>query len=618
MSKEGQPIDVEKMTSRTFGKTVYERDAFGKWCSAKDELTPHWETHKKWEKRTRIITHGETTQLNLPNPLHLWDMPAIVRAVDRNTHTTRRQKEETHMELLALGESFEKTAVYISRHLHDIDKDHGKAFAETVAQRFFQYGSSLKNGKKERLPRPSYLAKKRIDARQQEHIDELLFGPRLAGAIKQKGDVYRTKKLIQLFRVLDLADKLSKTPGRSPIATVKTQPWRLYRPFHEAFLKRAEETLQKRIDMPYHELYGAIYRRGKQVLQKKLEERGVTVSIDNPDIGTKRITQGKRSFVDALNLDAEAGNLNYLREKGRKKEAGKAQERIIKKIQRAIASYTYSPYQVKTRDVVRRKIVNCATACETMATYLEMLNIPYADVIFTSHTLLIALTDDNRVLWFDPVTPNHFIELTDIRLESLTGEEVTVDTLRNIMQTGSPEQYIVHFPKKYKGNYPFYISDCANEWVELYPNGKGLFITLENNLIYEYIDHKKDTVDDRALPFIEEVLSQQMGFTYLYLVLSYYYHSHKQNEERVKALKEGIQRAPDSSYTAPLYAALAHYYLMNDLYEEAKYTFQKHLTFVPNSLKSKLGLSYALDHLGEHKAALPLHLEAYRKIDDHH
>ncbi|MGH7203894.1 MAG: hypothetical protein ACREHC_05615, partial [Candidatus Levyibacteriota bacterium] len=147
---EHSTLNLEPTIEQTPFKDSTVQTTFNIWCTFHGDIRPKYIDRQIWEERTgenKLLEKKEdgTTELYIPQDLHLWDMVDVMEAVDSDTfsyHPERRTAKAE--ELRHLGETFEHAGIYIAQRLGSIKE--GKALAEELAVQFYNYGHSLSKG----------------------------------------------------------------------------------------------------------------------------------------------------------------------------------------------------------------------------------------------------------------------------------------------------------------------------------------------------------------------------------------------------------------------------------------------------------------------------------------
>lgn len=146
-----------------------------------------------------------------------------------------------------------------------------------------------------------------------------------------------------------------------------------------------------------------MFRTGKEYLREEIH-----AAID-------RYTP-PRKLIDALRISYNGDFLHVL---GATKTAacvGTWEERITRQIQAHIAHYAYECTQAFPAMIAEQKKMNCLGATILMGGMLEKLGIRYLQGYVTRHAILILLTEDQRVVWMDPLVPHITEEMRDAHL----------------------------------------------------------------------------------------------------------------------------------------------------------------------------------------------------------
>ena len=151
-------------------------------------------------------------------------------------------------------------------------------------------------------------------------------------------------------------------------------------------------------------------------------------------LGTQKFLAGFLSQIegnrfDILSLKFE---LDSLRAKGDLVALGKKEQEIARMFQEAISAYTYEGVTNHPVDILAKKEMNCVGASLIGGMLLEEAGIRCVLAGGGSHSFLIVVTSDDRVLWQDmqdgketPELNNQ--ELTSEKITGIRGNDTTVD-----------------------------------------------------------------------------------------------------------------------------------------------------------------------------------------------
>lgn len=256
------------------------------WCKINDSIVLRIVSRNEWEEiGTENILKEEPYGKNLflPEDLQLWEMIGVIKVIDHDTFTDKPgQQDKKKEELQHLGKLFKNTGIYIAQRLEKITD--GREIAQALAEEFYEYGQSLESGKRSSASITfEDILSHNLSSKELEEIDRFLAGERLYNLRQARIDYRgitqdvnqeeqyekeRCKTLAQFFRASKKAFELKQKTKHRKLKTdiSELKPWQTSVPIHNAFLKKIEQAITKKIKTPEKGLETAIFHRGMRKL----------------------------------------------------------------------------------------------------------------------------------------------------------------------------------------------------------------------------------------------------------------------------------------------------------------------------------------------------------------
>ena len=414
-----------------------------KWCEVNDSIEPEFVDRENWERQVRILYEKGSDgkhHLYIPEDLHLWEMVAVMEAVDQDTFKNNpERRDKAKKEIEELGKTLKNAGIYIAQRLDAIDK--GKEIAAAMAEEFYGYGKAVIERKKEATPGVTEIAAETLTGAETETVDKFLAGESLYESRRQRvqnGDVEaeRRRTLKQFFAASARAFELREKgfDGEAPENGQGLKPWQDNTPFYDAFLKKIESSLKREIETPKRELTDSIFRRGIELLGKNMPFDKLPLSVKENYLHWEN---GETALREALHIDRLKADLENTRYFGTAEQIGAKEREIADKIQAVVREYSFRSGMNNPAAMMVNQMLNCVGASTLGGALMQEAGLNYLVGDVPRHSILFLVTADGKVEWRD-------------MLNKLSNEDLTDEMIQGGKNDGSPLKVadIVAFSRK--------------------------------------------------------------------------------------------------------------------------------------------------------------------------
>ena len=593
MSEHKRQFEIRPMIEQKPFENPAVQSFFNRWCEINDSIRPQIISREEWEEKSKkgLLEKRPDGMQNLfiPADLQLWEMVGVMEAIDTDTFADKpaRQKAKKE-ELVNLGRTFSNAGVYIAQRLDAIPK--GKEIAHALAEEFYEYGESLAGGKKSKTAEINDIASHKLTPEETVEVDKFLAGENLyasrkgraekkaaespKGALLWKDEEYETerqKTLAQFFRVAEKAFLLKQKSEEGELIkpSSRLKPWQSDAPIHSAFLKKVERGVEKQIEKPKTELVGSVFRRGMELLRKNMPFDKLPRHIKSAVLHWEK---GETSLREALGMNRLKAELNKVKQTGDVAAVSAKEREIADNIQVVVGSFSYSAKSENPSQMLATQTINCVGASMLGGAFLSELGIKYLAGDVPMHSILVLVTNDNRVEWRDMLNTSANGEITDEEIEgkSQTGKPLSVKDVIDFANNPSEEGLMFDIKSEEYRKKFHWVKEGQRQFLTLFPPEVGQKIQVLHNT----------------------------GLTLFSL---------NQFEEAAEVFKQAI--AADPKYALP-YNGLGGSLLKSGRYEEAVEVYRKAIAIGGDKSNMFLGLARSLAWSGRKNASI----EAYEKL----
>ncbi len=330
-------------------------------------------------------------------------MVKIIEAVDHDTFSSNAErKDEAKKKIIELGKIFKNAGAYISQRLDFIDK--GKYIATALAEEFYDYGQSLISGEKlQKEQDVDKIASHNLTVSEIETVDKFLAGESLYESRQKrvekaasddpnwKEDFYeeeRRKTLAQFFRVSEKAFDLKN----SYLA------WSYDTPIHNAFIAKIEKALAEKIETPKRELTSSIFKRGMELLRKKMPFDELPQSVKKQVL---HLQNGEKNLREALQITRLKYELEIVKKSKNPKKISAKERQIANKIQLAVSGFPYKLNAHNPSEMIANQYINCVGASMLGGALMQEAGLNYLIGSVPQHSILFLVTTNGSVEWRD-------------------------------------------------------------------------------------------------------------------------------------------------------------------------------------------------------------------------
>jgi tetratricopeptide (TPR) repeat protein len=607
-------------------QTPYENSVaqsfFGEWCRINDHLEPEFIDRNDWNKRgglSRLLDKKKNGKraLYIPQDLHLWEMAGVMEAIDTSTFKfSPERKKAKKEELNKLGKTMENAGIYISKRLDQIDK--GRNIATKIAEDFYNFGSSLIDGKRPIDISPDSIALQELTVDETREVDKWLAGESLYNARFGKlsknsdGEVdleeeekLRQATISQFFRVAQKAFDRQKKRGSAELDIPNLKPWESETPVDKAFTDKINSNMTRVIETPKREFESSIFRRGMELLNRVMPvdelPYEVRLAIHNWD-------DGAETLRDVLNLDEIKEDLDKLRKEGNIDEIAKKERVVAYNIQKAVSKYPYSENANNPSEMIENQELNCVGASILGGALLSEVGINYLVGHLPTHSILLLVTSSGEIEYLDMLAPwkRHKLEQDGISGKRKDGSEIKLSDIlafsKNPTQNGLNFELISEDFISYSNLFKKQITPFS-----IYGPGFGQELQIMNNLGLIYNDNKEL---DMAAGVLEAAYNLSPHNPVILKNYALGFIDLGKKDEAVKIYKKSIAENP---YNKVFYNDLGDIYIELKRYEDSIEVFRKSIELGCDDPKifSKLGKALAKigridEGVGEFRKALSL------------
>jgi tetratricopeptide (TPR) repeat protein len=309
----------------------------------------------------------------------------------------------------------------------------GRELAEVLGTRFFQYGDALVSGRRRGLLKPETITSRRsLTPERKREVDEWLIGApayrrRVERLYREYGNEIPESELEEERNQMLNAyfGALSREGYRE---ADKEKPWQISEgPFHR-LQRKASEQIEQKLNVPEHELYQSVFRRGMELLKE-----GVGVeSIDGKlkELGYV-LEREKMKLVEVLQIDRLREEIAQVRERGDIEKISQKELEVARIIQNAVSRYKYTLDLVEPLKVQEGEHRNCVGATILGTALLESVGIATASAQIILHQINLIATSDGNVYWWDMLAPQYNEKLQNDDVEGYDEKrtKITIDDI---------------------------------------------------------------------------------------------------------------------------------------------------------------------------------------------
>lgn len=400
---------------------------FGEWCKINDGIRPKFVERSKWEKKGGVAGVLDKSWrgkkiLYIPKDLHLWEMVSVMEAVDSDTFSSNsiiyHDKKD---ELQNLGNMFKWAGIYIAQRLDSVDQ--GRHLAESMAEQFYDYGSSLVSRRKpERAHKASLLSQIPIQEGLLEVVDRWLAGDEfysrkrkkldevLADHPDKKEEFFEETRRTSLNRYFKRADRSLRREAEA--RDIDSKPWESA---HESFSSKSRSNIQRAMEAPKRELVGSIFRRGMDHVYKNMPFDKLPKIVKESLSGWEKQEKALRSVLE---IDELKKIFDSLRRKGNVEELAAAELEFAHHIQEVVSSFPKREGGKYPFGLVSNQEMDCAGASMVGGVLLSELGISYLVADYPNHASLFVVTSTGQVESIDMIGTIDNFALND---DAITG-----------------------------------------------------------------------------------------------------------------------------------------------------------------------------------------------------
>lgn len=581
---------------------------FATWTKIHDEslklkVIPRSEWNNHIEQVRGIAEEKANTQtLFIPEDLQLWEIIGIIEAVDKKTFTKEPEKAAgARKKLDKLATLFQNAGVYIAQRLDKIQE--GREIARALSQEFYAYGQFLEQGRKVTIPSLDEIKSKTITSEEIEEVDQFLAGEALYKARKKRleqeitktpakrGELYeieRIKALSQFFRTAKKAFLLQAKSEQAKLksAPTKLKPEQSYTPIHNAFLQKVKEAIAKQIETPKTELTAAIFRRGRELLQRLMPFDELPEEIKNTYLNWQN---GESTLRKALKIDEMKEELANIRAIGNIKKMAQKEKQIADKIQKAVSDFPYEEHSYKPSQTVRNQRMNCALASMLGGGLMKEVGLNYLVMDLPGHSALLHVRSDGQIEWRDMQWRGSYT------LESNINS--TIQEIVNLSKNPKPEGLTFEL-KDPQISALYMIKEEQPVHIIVTPPEYGHLLQL---LISTGLTFKSSGLYEEAIEAYKQAITLNPKYVLAYNNLGNVFYSRRKYKEAIEAYQQAIKIDPKY--------ALAYFNLGATLsrlrkYNEAIEVYRKAIKANPYYAEAYNNLGYALTKIGSYQEAI--------------
>ncbi|MCX8008771.1 MAG: tetratricopeptide repeat protein [Patescibacteria group bacterium] len=588
-TREHNPLNIEGTLQQSPFENPIAQSFFTYWMKLHDDsINVSVVDREDWKKRRdegilQQTSDGART-LYIPKDLQLWEMGDVIEAIDKNTFYQDSQRQRVGREnVTSFGRTLMNAGIYIAKRIDAIEE--GRDIAEKLAVDFYRYGQALVENKPygevpENIPE---ISSQSLSNEQTQEIDRFFAGDSLYEEMRKRIESkniqgeevenIRKKKLNQFFRVAQRAFKLQQKSSRGEVQRDSTRsPWESDTPIHTAFLKKIEGSLETTVQTPRQELQMAVFRRGLRRLVEEMTEpdwKHVANKVFELMGFNLKIEQEK--LADALNIRQLREDLKNIRRNRDPKVIAKKELEIANQIQAAVARFGYESGLNYPSQMIETHFRNCVGASMLGGALLSEVGLNYLVCSIPHHSVLLLVTADKRVFWYDMLNPKKHQELTT---EMITGRRddnnpLTVNDIVSFSrsETNTSLMFSIEDPKyrkKFIG-----MDEGESPYVVISKPEQGQMMQVWNNLGYDLLNLRRY---DEAVQVFQQAIRLHSKSSYTHAGLGHAFSGIKQYEEAIESYKQAI--AIDPKYINA-YLGLGEALLSLKRYSEAIQVFQK-------------------------------------------
>lgn len=436
---------------------------FSKWCAVNDSIIPQYCSRMKWNQRMsegksilEPIDEGRK-ELWVPEDLRLWEIVAVVEAVDADTFLRHPKRAIEKAESLGeLSRMFTNTGIYIAQRLDAIDS--GKTLATCLAKEFYSYGNALRTGEKTLInPEIKMIASHSLSEEELDLCDRWLAGDKL-----YQSRMARVELLGKYdpdnsndFKEKERRHTLSQFFNISQRALEKMSLLSSADAFTETMTKRIAGAIEKPID----ELNFAIFQRGIEKMATEMMENrfniknGVVqflhlIGIDVPN--------NQKTLAEKIGISYIKAEIEKARTEGNVNMISDMELAAGKKIQKAVSGFGYSNegegYFPSL--IVKNQRLNCLGFSALGSALLSEAGIPQLILrISHGHTMNIIVTSNGKPYLLDmqggaiKEIQNH-----DLAGNKTDGTSINIDDIVEIANSTKLDSLIIGLSRKITGH----------------------------------------------------------------------------------------------------------------------------------------------------------------------
>ena len=576
---------------------------FGEWCRINDSIVPQFISREEWEQRSTqgILERNDQGRqtLFLPEDLHLWEAPLIMKVCDIDTYASRNpdKKEVAYQRMINFGKTLQLSAISLAKIESDFvvkGTKFGKgeekilnemrSIANDVIVGFYNFGKAIEDHS---------FPKKKIDEKTIENMSLTEEEQKIAdrfflNGFEDRQNPFKYKQVIRTAQKNKARETLGKDVGeqlteeeieeygqltsedilnlridkasvwlrsltREGYKADGEKPWETKVGPMQHLQDRTRRQVTKAVETPEREMQTAIFRRGVEKLVTKMKTPNWSDAIQSflKEGYNLNLATDKVKLINTLEIPRLEEELEKIRQTGDVAKISAKELEIAKKIQKAVSSFPYKKGANNPSEMVETQFINCVGSSILGGELLNEVGIKYLHANLPEHSATVLITSEGKVYWQDFTPPNgsncNYVEITS---DMLIGNP-DLKNSTNIPGSGLTIEF-----KNWKIN-------NKKLKVNLFNPEVGLQCHILNNTGSSLIDLGRNK---EAIKAYKQAIDINPEYASPYNGLGNIYREQGEYEEAIKAYEQAIDIDPE--YAGP-YNGLGNTYREQGEYEEA-------------------------------------------------
>ncbi|MDP3769358.1 MAG: tetratricopeptide repeat protein [bacterium] len=383
------------------------------------------------------------------------------------------------------------------------------------------------------------------------------------------------------------------------------KPWKLSDPAHSAFIARINRAIVKQVEAPKRELYGSLFRRGMELLQRNMPFDTLPAWVKDAYL---HWNNGEKTLREALQIDRLKNELQTARKSGDTARISAKEREIADTIQSAIGSFPYKLNANNPAEMVANQYINCVGSSMLGGAFMKEAGLNYLVGDVPQHSILFLVTENGNVEWRDMLSATFNEKLTNEMIvgDKKDGSPLTVRDIVAFSDNPKPEGLMFDIKSVTYRNKLHWVKEGQRQYVTVFEAEYGQQRQVLSNTGSVLLSLGRN---EEAIEAYRQAVTAYPKFMYPYNGMGNALVNLRRNEEAIEAYRQAIAIDPQYSYP---YNGMGNALVNLSRNEEAMELYRQAIAIDPQCAHPYYNMANILSNLGRNQEAI----EAYQKYID--